>query len=295
MKSGYLYVLIHPSNPDLYKIGQTTRHPEERLAEHNGRYEKYAGQIVKATGQKWELKTYIPVDDPYWAEAVFWNATHFAVLPYRSGIEIQKMSWELIQTGLEAAKNAGVRPPPGSLPDYVYAYRAWINKRIYGRGITLIGEVRSKHGKSDFECSNGHRWRDIPNNVAEGEGCPHCGVGNSEPQAILKSIKTGVIFLLVHPDQPGFIKIGMKHIGFEQSQEDNFGEGWGVHRYRNVEEPDLAESLIMELLGHPQASPYDLVEIDLSIAEQAFRELHYQLVSEIALIERAKEIVEAHK
>ncbi|MBN2433827.1 MAG: GIY-YIG nuclease family protein [Spirochaetes bacterium] len=35
MKAGYLYVLSHPSDPELYKVGQTTRHPEERLAEHN--------------------------------------------------------------------------------------------------------------------------------------------------------------------------------------------------------------------------------------------------------------------
>jgi hypothetical protein len=35
MESGYLYVLVHPSDPDLYKVGQTTRHPQERLVEHN--------------------------------------------------------------------------------------------------------------------------------------------------------------------------------------------------------------------------------------------------------------------
>ena len=64
MKSGYLYVLVHPSDPDLYKVGQTTRHPEERLAEHNRNYKEYSGQIVKETGQKWELKTYIAVPDP---------------------------------------------------------------------------------------------------------------------------------------------------------------------------------------------------------------------------------------
>lgn len=46
----------------------------------------------------------------------------------------------------------------------------------------------------------------------------------------------------------------------------------------------------MELLGNPQASPRDPIEIELSIAEQAFRELHYRLVSEIALSERAKEM-----
>ena len=34
MKSGFIYVLVHPSDPDLYKIGITTRKPEQRLAQH---------------------------------------------------------------------------------------------------------------------------------------------------------------------------------------------------------------------------------------------------------------------
>src|SRR5258706_13225017 len=71
MKSGYLYVLVHPSDPDLYKVGQTTRLPQERLVEHNSNYSKHAGRIVKETGQKWELKTYIAVPDPNWAETVY--------------------------------------------------------------------------------------------------------------------------------------------------------------------------------------------------------------------------------
>jgi hypothetical protein len=57
MKSGYLYVLVHPSDPDLYKIGVTTLLPEKRLAQHNGQYEKYAGQIVKESGQMWHLNS----------------------------------------------------------------------------------------------------------------------------------------------------------------------------------------------------------------------------------------------
>lgn len=60
MKLGYLYVLVHPSDPCLYKIG-TTCLPEEGLAEHNSNYGEHAGQIVKETGQKWEIKTYMPL------------------------------------------------------------------------------------------------------------------------------------------------------------------------------------------------------------------------------------------
>ena len=124
MKSGYLYVLVHPSDPDLYKVGQTTRLPQERLVEHNSDYSKHAGRIVKETGQKWELKTYIAVPDPNWAETVFWGATGLADIPFRRGIEVERMEWKLVQAGLKAAQKAGVRPPPKPLPDYVYAYTA---------------------------------------------------------------------------------------------------------------------------------------------------------------------------
>jgi hypothetical protein len=183
MKSGYLYVLVHPSDPDLYKVGQTTRHPQERLVEHNSNYSEHAGRIVKETGEKWELKTYIAVPDPNWAEAVFWGATGLTDVPFRGGIEVQRMEWKLVQAGLEAAKKAGVRPPPKPLPDYVYAYTAWMKKRLEGRGITLIGHVKSKtSGRNNFQCSNGHEWRAIPNDVAEGEGCPQCGMGQRTPE-----------------------------------------------------------------------------------------------------------------
>lgn len=91
MKSGYIYVLVHPSDPDLYKIGITTRTPEQRLAEHNSNYNEYTGQIVKETGQKWELKEFHSVPDTVWAESVFWGTTPFAVIPYRHGIEVERM------------------------------------------------------------------------------------------------------------------------------------------------------------------------------------------------------------
>lgn len=289
MKSGYLYVLVHPSDPDLYKVGQTTRHPKERLVEHNSNYEKYAGQIVKETGQKWELKTYISVPDPYWAETVFWGATPLADIPFLGGIEVQEMEWEWVQAGLDAAKKAGVRPPPKPLPDWVYAYTARMKKRLEGRGITLLGHVRSKHGKSNFQCSNGHEWRTVSNNVAEGEGCPQCGIGKKTPEEVRQAIKPGILCLLIHPDKTGVIKIGMTYSTLEQCYAENVWDDWEVHRYRNVEEPVLAESLIWELLGYPLPNDREPINIDLSIAEQAFRDLHYRLQSEIALAEKEKE------
>lgn len=200
MKAGYLYVLVHPSNPDLYKIGQTTRHPEKRLAEHNSNYEEYTGQIVKETGQKWELKTYIAVPDPYWAETIFWGATSLVDIPFRRGNEVEKMEWEWVQAGLDAANKAGVRPSPKPLPDYVYAYTAWMNKRLKGRDINLVGYVKSMvSGTATFLCSNGHEWRTRCIKVAEGEGCPHCGIGFREPEEIWQAARLGYLCLLIHP------------------------------------------------------------------------------------------------
>jgi hypothetical protein len=282
MKSGYLYLLVHPSDPDLYKVGQTTRHPEERLAEHNSNCKEYTGRIVKETGQKWELKTCIAVTDPYWAETVFWGATPLGAIPFRQGIEVQKMEWEWVEAGLEAARKAGVRPPPKPLPDHVYAYTAWMKKRLEGRGITLVGHVRSKFGKSDFQCSNGHEWRTVPNNVAEGEGCPQCGTGKKDSEEIRQAIKPGILCLLVHPGKSGVIKIGLTYSTLKQCYEENFWGDWEVHRYRNVEEPVLAESIIWELLGYPLSNDREPIHIELSIAEQAFRDLIPRMQSEIA-------------
>lgn len=290
MKSGYLYVLVHPSDPDLYKVGQTTRLPQERLVEHNSDYSKHAGRIVKETGRKWELKTYIAVPDPIRAEAAFWGATGWADIPYRGGIEVERMEWKLVQAGLEAAKKAGLRPPPKPLPDYVYAYTASVKKRLEGRGITLVGHVKSKiSGRNNFQCSNGHVWRTIPNNVAEGEGCPQCGMGQRTPEEMWQAAKPGYLCLLIHPDEPGLVKIGLTYGTLEQSFAENIWGDWEVHRYRYVDEPALAESLIWELLGYPLPNDREPISIDLHIAEQAFRDLNSRLQSEIALAEKAKE------
>lgn len=275
MKSGYIYVLVHPSAPDLYKVGQTTRHPQERLVEHNSNYSKHAGQVVKVTGQKWELKTYIAVPDLNWAETAFWAATGLADIPYRRGIEIASMEWKVVQAGLEAVEKAGMRPAE-PMPDHVYAYTAWMKKRLEGRGITLIGHVKSKvSGRNNFKCNNGHRWRTIPNNVAEGEGCPHCGMGQRTPEEVRQAAKPGVLFLLTHPDKPGLVKIGLTYSTLEECNAENIWGDWQAHRYRNVDEPVLAESIIWQLLGRPLPNDREPICIDLHTAEQAFRDLHY--------------------
>lgn len=262
MKSGYLYVLVHPSDPDLYKIGVTTQRPEKRLAAHNRNYEEYAGRIVKKTGQKWEIKTYIAVPDPYWAETVFWGATGLADIPFRGGVEIEKMEWKTVQVGLDAAKKAGLRPPD-PVPDWVYVYTARIKKRLEGRNIKLVGHVRGMTGKATFQCSNSHEWRTVPDLVGKGSGCPQCGIGQKDTEEIEQSIKPGYLCLLKNPNKPDFIRIGLTYNTFEQLNAETIWEGWEVHRYRTVEEPVLAESLIWELLGNPLPHDREPMKIDL--------------------------------
>jgi hypothetical protein len=293
MKSGYIYVLVHPSDLDLYKIGITTREPEHRLREHNSNYQEYTGQTVKETGQKWELKEFHAVPDPYWAESVFWGTTPFANIPYRYGIEIERMSWDHVQRGLVAARKAGVRPGPGPLPDHVYAYTASIRKRLEGRGITLLGYVRSiVSGKANFRCINGHEWRTTPMQVGEGQGCPECGMGEQDPEEIRQKIKAGVICLLTHPDMPGFVKIGLSYDTLEKVCREWPWSDWQMHRYRNIEEVALAESLIWDLLGEPVPHGREPIKKDLNEAEVAFRKLIYAMREKIALAEKAKEVVQ---
>lgn len=288
-ETGCLYVLTHPSDPNLYKVGKTIRSPEARLAEHNSRVHEYAGQIVKETGLKWELKTHISVPDTYWAEAVFWAATGLADIPFRGGIEVVRLDTVCLETGLAAVKKAGIRPPPPPMDEHIYAYRAWMNKRLRGRGINLLGHVRSKFGKANFRCDLGHEWRTVPAVVAEGEGCPQCGMGKATIEEIERGVKAGVLCLLVHPDKPGLIKIGITSQNLEQASNEALWGDWQVHRFRNVEEPELAETIIWGLLGCPRPKNGEPISLDLNVAEEAFRAVHYRLVSEIAFWERAKD------
>lgn len=289
-KAGYLYVLIHPSDQNLYKVGQTTRQPEERLAEHNSGKSKYTAQVVKETGQKWELKTYISVPDPVWAENAFWAETGLTEIPYRRGIEVENMDWETVQNGLEAAKNAGLRPPPDtSLPYYIYANRAWMNKRLKGRGIALLGHIKAKGRETDFSCSNGHKWCAIAQIVAMGAGCPKCGLGEMNEEEIREATKVGILCLLKHPDKPGVIKIELTYRTREECEEEEYWDGWKVHYCKNFfDEADLAESLLWKSLGCHQPNDNKEIKIDFSIAKRAFRDLYSLIQRELAMTERAK-------
>jgi hypothetical protein len=85
--------------------------------------------------------------------------------------------------------------------------------------------------------------------------------------------------LLIRHDQPGVAKIGLTYGKLE-----NVWDGW-LYRYRFVEDPVLAESLIWEMLGHPLPHDREPIRIDLNRAKQAFRELIYRMHREVALVE----------
>lgn len=170
-KSGYLYVLTHPSDPDLYKVGVTILAPQERLAQHNQQFDKYAGMVVKETGQKWELKLYIEVEDPYWAEKAFWGATQISLIPFRGGIEVLRMDWATVEVGLAAASKAGVRP---SKPAKLARNREWMLKQLEGTGITMLTKYGGLLKKIEFKCGKGHVFIEKPVPVAERKTCPCC-------------------------------------------------------------------------------------------------------------------------
>jgi hypothetical protein len=122
--------------------------------------------------------------------------------------------------------------------------------------------------------------------IAEGEGCPECGIGKRTPEEIRKMINAGIVCLLTHPDKPAFIKIGVETAMPEDIYRQSPWGEWGIHRYRNVEEVALAETLIWELLGHPLPHDREPVRIDLGIAEEAFRKLHYAIQEKFSFEER---------
>jgi hypothetical protein len=170
MKAGFLYVLVHPSDPDLFKIGVTVLQPEERMAQHNRRHAAHAGQVVKRTGQEWQLKTYVPVVDPYWAEKAFWAATPIADIPYRNGVEVEKLDWPTVLLGLEAASKAGLRPVDKPMK----RDRDWMVKQLQGSTIKMTGHYRGLVANVEFECHEGHIFRDSPGLVARLRSCPCC-------------------------------------------------------------------------------------------------------------------------
>jgi len=172
-RPGYLYVLTHPSDPELYKVGVTVLHPEKRMAQHNSQLEKAAGRVVRQTGQLWSLKTYIEVQDPYWAETVFWGATGLADVPGGVTVEVRLMDWKMVEAGLRAVAKAGIRPPP-RLRDRPVRDKEWMKNELEGTGIEMVGPYRGLVTGVEFQCQHGHMFKESPGYLAHRKSCPCC-------------------------------------------------------------------------------------------------------------------------
>ncbi|WP_405219934.1 GIY-YIG nuclease family protein [Lentisalinibacter sediminis] len=170
-KPGYLYVLRHPSDPFLVKVGKTTLPPERRLAQHNRNFNSEAGKIVQETGQEWTLEQFIEVPDTSYAEKAFWQAAHPA--PFRGKIEVMLMGDGWVEVGLAAARNAGVRPDPKPR-DKPIRNREWMNGQLEGTNLAMIGHYRGLQTQVEFECMGGHTFKASPGLVANMKYCPFC-------------------------------------------------------------------------------------------------------------------------
>jgi hypothetical protein len=173
-RAGSLYVLVHPSDPRLHKVGVTVIDPKKRLAQHNSQLDKAAGRIVQETGQKWELKTVIEVPDVYWAERAFWSVQPCVDFPFRRGVEVEwMMDWPQVEKGLAAAARAGVRPPQP--PPRTAKSRAWVNAQLEGTGITLTARRYPGPGwVAEYQCAKGHVFTEYTKEVVTRKSCPCC-------------------------------------------------------------------------------------------------------------------------
>jgi hypothetical protein len=84
-KSEYLYILINKALPNYYKLGQTIKHPKERLKTHNTDKTRLLGKLVQITKTPWQLLYYVPVTNARKAEsATLWND----ILPRWDNLEL---------------------------------------------------------------------------------------------------------------------------------------------------------------------------------------------------------------
>ncbi|OOF25171.1 hypothetical protein BZJ19_09100 [Salinivibrio proteolyticus] len=179
---GFIYVLIHPSDQYLIKVGMTTRSPQVRLKEHNTQFDKAAGQVVEATGQEWIIKEYFEVEDTYNAESAFFHRSPLTEIPHALSDELLKlddkyMNWDWVNEGLVAAKSAGIRSntsqPPNPKPEPKKGAK-WIEAQIEGSGLKPIKGCGNGITKVSFECPEGHIFKISGYSLIRFPFCPVC-------------------------------------------------------------------------------------------------------------------------
>jgi hypothetical protein len=182
VKSGFIYVLTHPSDPYLIKVGMTIRSPNVRLREHNTQFDKVAGKVVEATGQEWILKEFCAVEDTYSAESAFFHRSPLTELPYMLGNELVtlddgEMNWDWVNDGLEIAKAVGVRKdalqPPIPKPKPKRGAK-WIEAELINSDLTPLKGYGNGITKVSFKCSQNHIFRISGFNVVRFPFCPVC-------------------------------------------------------------------------------------------------------------------------
>jgi hypothetical protein len=182
VKSGFIYVLTHPSDPYLIKVGMTTRSPSVRLQEHNTQFDKVAGKVVEATGQEWILKEFCAVEDTYNAESAFFHRSPLTELPYMLGNELVildngEMNWDWVNEGLEIAKSVGVRkvasqsPIPKPKPK---KGAKWIEAELKDSGLSPLKGFGNGITKVAFKCCHEHVFKIGGYGLAKFPFCPVC-------------------------------------------------------------------------------------------------------------------------
>lgn len=182
VKVGFLYVLIHPSDQYLIKVGVTTRSPERRLKEHNSQFDTVAGKLVAETGREWVLKEFFPVEDIYYAESTFFHRPPLTEIPYVLSNELlnlddKYLNWNWVKEGLEKAKSVGIRKDPSQppIPKPIPKKGAeWVASQLKGSGLKPLKGYGNGITKVAFECLKGHVFRIGWRNLVRFPYCPVC-------------------------------------------------------------------------------------------------------------------------
>ena len=56
-----------------------------------------------------------------------------------------------------------------------------VNSRISARGYMVSGDYANAGTRTEFECSKGHKWGALPDNILRGKGCPSCAEHGFNP------------------------------------------------------------------------------------------------------------------
>lgn len=182
VKAGFIYVLIHPSDACLIKVGMTSRSPQVRLKEHNTQFDKAAGKVVEATGEEWILKEFFAVKDTYNAESAFFHRSPLTEMPYALSDELLKLddkfiNWDWVNVGLELAKSVGVRRDTSQAPipkPQPKRGAKWIETSLRDSGLRPVKGFGNGITKVAFECPQRHVFKISGYCLVRFPFCPIC-------------------------------------------------------------------------------------------------------------------------